>query len=240
MQEQYVRTAMLVGEEGVARLRAAAVAVFGLGGVGSFAAEALARAGVGRLLLVDDDVVAPSNLNRQLIALRSTIGQPKALAAKARIADIDPDTVVEARVARYEAATADAFDLAAYDYIIDAIDSVTSKLLLIERAKAAGTAVISSMGTGDKLDPTAFRVSDIEQTEVCPLARVMRRELKRRGIRGVRVVWSPEEPRVPQLSAEAAPPGRRAIPASISFVPGTAGLICAGEAIRHIAGLNKN
>lgn len=240
MQEQYVRTAMLLGEEGVARLRAAAVAVFGLGGVGSFAAEALARASVGRLLLVDDDVVAPSNLNRQLIALRSTIGRPKALAAKARIADIDSDTVVEARISRYEAATADDFDLAAYDYIIDAIDSVTSKLLLIERAKAAGTAIISSMGTGNKLDPTAFRVSDIEQTEVCPLARVMRRELKRRGIRGVRVVWSPEEPRAPQLSAELAPPGRRAIPASISFVPGTAGLICAGEAIMHIAGLNKN
>lgn len=240
MQEQYVRTAMLVGEEGVAKLRAAAVAVFGLGGVGSFAAEALARAGVGRLLLVDDDVVAPSNLNRQLIALRSTIGLPKALAAKARIADIDPDTMAEARISRYEAATADTFDLAAYDYIIDAIDSVTSKLLLIERAKAAGTAVISSMGTGNKLDPTAFRVSDIEQTEVCPLARVMRRELKRRGIRGVRVVWSPEEPRVPRLSAEAAPPGRRSIPASISFVPGAVGLICAGEAIRHIAGLNEN
>jgi len=234
MKEQYVRTAMLIGEEGVSRLRSAAVAVFGLGGVGSFAAEALARAGVGRLLLVDDDVVAPSNLNRQLIALHSTIGLPKALAAKSRIADIDPDTVVDARVVRYEAATADDFDFAAYDYIIDAIDSVTSKLLLIERAKAAGVPFISSMGVGNKMDPTALRVSDIEKTQVCPLARVMRRELKQRGIRGVRVVWSPEEPHVPQMAAEAAPPGRRAIPASISFVPSTAGLMCAAEAVRHI------
>lgn len=234
MQEQYVRTAMLLGEEGIARLRAAAVAVFGLGGVGSFAAEALARAGVGRLLLVDDDRVAPSNLNRQLIALHSTLGMPKALAAKARVADIDPDTAVEARVARYEAATAADFDLGAYDYIIDAIDSVTSKLLLIEQVQLAGTPIISCMGTGNKLDPTAFRVSDIERTEVCPLARVMRRELKARGIKGVRVVWSTETPQTPRMGAEAAPPGRRAIPASISFVPSTAGLLCAAEAIKHI------
>lgn len=232
-----MRTAMLLGEEGIARLQQAGVAVFGLGGVGSFAAEALARAGVGRLLLVDDDVVAPSNLNRQLIALHSTIGLPKALAAKARVADIDPDTRVDARVARYDASTAEGFDLAAYDYIVDAIDSVTSKLLLIERAKAAGVPIISSMGTGNKLDPTALRVSDIEKTQVCPLARVMRRELKSRGIRNVRVVWSPEEPQKPRMAAEVAPPGRRAIPASISFVPSSAGLICAAEAIKHI--LNK-
>ncbi len=234
MKEQYIRTAMLLGEEGMERLRSSRVAVFGLGGVGSFSAEALARAGVGNLLLVDDDVVSPSNLNRQLVALYSTLGQAKALVAKARIADIDPDIRVEARVMRYDASTADAFDFAAYDYIIDAIDSVTSKLLLIERARAAGTPILSSMGTGNKLDPTALRVDVIEKTEVCPLARVMRRELKRRGIRGVRVVWSPEEPRAPQLRAEVVPPGRRAIPASISFVPPAAGLICAGEAVKHI------
>ena len=240
MQEQYARTTMLIGEEGVASLRAARVAIFGVGGVGSFAVEALARAGVGHLMLVDDDVVSLSNLNRQLIALHSTIGQPKALLAKERILDIDPDTSVDARVVRYEADTADSFDFSAYDYIVDAIDSVTSKILLIERAKIAGVPIISCMGTGNKLDPTAIRVDDIENTQVCPLARVMRRELKKRGIKGVRVVWSMEEPLAPRTEAKDAQPGRRAIPSSISYVPSAAGLILAGEVARDILRLKSH
>jgi len=234
MREQESRTAMLVGAAGVERLRQAGVAVFGLGGVGSYAAEALARAGVGRLLLVDDDLVAPSNLNRQLYALHSTIGMPKVQAAWERIRDIDPAIQVDARMCRYSQETADAFPLAEWDYVIDAIDSVTDKLLLIQRAKGADTPIISCMGTGNKLDPSAFRVSDIQQTDGCPLARVMRRELRKRGIQGVRVVWSPEPPRKPALQPEDVAPGRRAVPGTVSFVPGAAGLLCAGEAIRHI------
>lgn len=234
MREQDTRTAMLIGEGGLARLRAARVAVFGLGGVGSFAAEALARAGVGNLLLVDDDVIAPSNLNRQLLALRSTLGQPKVSAAQARILDIDPEIRVEARALRYEAATADAFDFTGLDFVIDAIDSVTSKLLLVQRAKAAGAPILCCMGTGNKLDPTAFRVSDMEETAGCPLARVMRRELRRLGIRGVRAVWSPEPPKTPLFQPADRPPGRRAVPGTLSVVPAAAGLICAGEAIAQI------
>ncbi len=234
MGEQESRTAMLIGTAGVERLRQAGVAVFGLGGVGSYAAEALARAGVGRLLLVDDDLVALSNLNRQLYALRSTIGMPKVQAAWERIRDIDPSIQVDARMCRYSQETADAFPLSEWDYVIDAIDSVTDKLLLIQRAKGADTPIISCMGTGNKLDPSAFRVSDIQQTDGCPLARVMRRELRKRGIQGVRVVWSPEPPRKPAFQPEDAAPGRRAVPGTLSFVPGAAGLLCAGEAIRHI------
>ena len=237
MQPYYSRTAMLIGEAGIARLKNARVALFGLGGVGSFTAEALARAGVGQLLLVDDDVIAPSNLNRQIFALESTIGQPKALVAKRRIGDINPSIAVDARVMRYEAITADAFDFEGFDYIVDAIDSVTSKLLLIQRAREAGVPILCCMGTGNKLDPMAFRVGDIEETRGCPLARVMRRELRKRGIESVRVVWSPEPPKPAIGELEETAPGRRALPGSISFVPAAAGLLCAAEAVRCI--LNK-
>ncbi|MBE5785235.1 MAG: tRNA threonylcarbamoyladenosine dehydratase [Clostridiales bacterium] len=235
LQEQYSRTALLLGEEGVLRLRRAAVAVFGIGGVGSFAAEALARAGVGRLLLVDPDAVSVSNINRQLIALHSTVGRNKAEVMKTRIADIDPATNVTALPVFYDASTAGEIDLSEFDYVVDAIDTVSSKLLLIERATAAGVPVISSMGAGNKLDPAAFEAADIYETSVCPLARVMRRELKKRGITSLRVVYSREEALKPVISSEELFPGKRQIPGSISFVPSAAGLILAGEVVRTLA-----
>lgn len=235
LQEQYCRTALLLGEKGVMRLRESAVAVFGIGGVGSFAAEALARAGVGRLLLVDPDAVSVSNINRQLIALHSTVGKNKAEVMKARIADIDPAANVTAMALFYDASTADAVDLSEYDFVVDAIDTVSSKLLLIERAAEAGVPIISSMGAGNKLDPAAFEVADIYETSVCPLARVMRRELKKRGIPSLRVVYSREEAMKPFVSDEELLPGKRQTPGSISFVPSAAGLILAGEVIRTLA-----
>ncbi len=231
--EQFIRTALLLGENGVERLRRASVAIFGIGGVGSFAAEALARAGVGRLLLVDPDAVAESNLNRQLIALHSTIGRNKAEVMRERILDINPDADVIALPLFYEAATADAVSLSGYDYIVDAIDTVSSKLLLIERAMALGIPVISSMGAGNKLDPAAFEAADIYETSVCPLARVMRRELKKRGISSLRVVYSREAPAAPKFGA-APVPGKRQTPGSVSFVPSAAGLILAGEVVRAL------
>lgn len=235
LQEQYSRTALLLGEEGVERLRNASVAVFGIGGVGSFAAEALARGGVGSLTLIDPDAVSISNINRQLIALHSTVGKNKAEVMKARIADIDPETQVTALPFFYDASTADAVDLSGFDYVVDAIDTVSSKLLLIERAAAAGVPVISSMGAGNKLDPAAFEVADIYSTSVCPLARVMRRELKKRGIESLPVVYSREEAIKPIASGEETVPGKRTTPGSISFVPSAAGLILAGEVIRTLA-----
>lgn len=235
LQEQYSRTALLLGEDGVMRLRKSAVAVFGIGGVGSFAAEALARAGVGKLLLVDPDSVSVSNINRQLIALHSTVGKNKAEVMKARIGDIDPETEVTAMPLFYDASNADEIDISQFDYVVDAIDSVSSKLLLIERAAAAGVPVISSMGSGNKLDPAAFEVADIYETSVCPLARVMRRELKKRGITSLRVVYSKEEARKPLVSNEEPLPGKRQTPGSLSFVPSAAGLILAGEVIRTLA-----
>lgn len=231
--EQFIRTALLLGENGVERLRRASVAIFGIGGVGSFATEALARAGVGRLLLVDPDAVAESNLNRQLIALHSTIGRNKAEVMRERILDINPDADVTALPLFYEAATVDAVSLSGYDYIVDAIDTVSSKLLLIERAMALGIPVISSMGAGNKLDPAAFEAADIYETSVCPLARVMRRELKKRGISSLRVVYSREEPAAPKFGA-APVPGKRQTPGSVSFVPSAAGLILAGEVVRAL------
>lgn len=235
LQEQYSRTALLLGEDGVMRLRKSAVAVFGIGGVGSFAAEALARAGVGKLLLVDPDSVSVSNINRQLIALHSTVGKNKAEVMKERIGDIDPETEVTAMPLFYDASNADEIDISQFDYVVDAIDSVSSKLLLIERAAAAGVPVISSMGAGNKLDPAAFEVADIYETSVCPLARVMRRELKKRGITSLRVVYSKEEARKPLASNEEPLPSKRQTPGSLSFVPSAAGLILAGEVIRTLA-----
>ncbi len=232
--EKDIRTEALLGADGMARLRAASVAVFGLGGVGSYVAEALARAGVGRLILVDGDEVAPSNLNRQLIADAETVGMRKVDAARERIEKIAPGCTVITHDLFYLPETADQIDFTGLTYVADAIDTVTAKIELIVRAKAAGVPVISCMGTGNKLHPERFELSDIEKTSVCPLARVMRRELKTRGVRGVQVVYSKEEPAISGIRGEGA---KKAVPASVSFVPGAAGLIMAGAIIREIAGV---
>lgn len=237
MKEEFSRSALLVGQDAIDRLNRAHVAVFGVGGVGGYAAEALARAGVGELSLFDADVVSLSNLNRQIIALHSTVGQPKAEVMRRRIADINPDAVVHSYQVFYTAENAEEFPLDAYDYVIDAIDTVSSKLLLAQRCAAAGTALISAMGAGNKLDPARFQVADITQTTVCPLARVMRRELKAMGISHLKVVYSPEPPLTPAPCENA--PTRRQTPGSLSFVPGAAGLILAGEVVRDLMGIEQ-
>ncbi len=224
MKEQFARTEKLIGTESVEKLQAASVIVFGIGGVGSYVAEGLARAGVGKLTLVDKDVVDITNINRQLPALHSTVGQPKAEVMAQRIKDINPDCDIEAVECFFMPDNADTFDFSQYDYVVDAIDTVTGKLAIIEKAYAEGVPVIASMGTGNKLDPTAFRITAIEKTKVCPLAKVMRKELKNRGIKGVKVLYSEEEPVRTGGSS----------PASISFVPSAAGLIIAGEVIKDI------
>ena len=233
MEDMFSRTRMLLGDAAMDRLKAARVAVFGIGGVGGHAMEALARSGVGALDLVDSDRVALSNLNRQIIATRDTLGMLKVDAAKARVLSINPACAVETWPVFFLPETADRFDFTQYDYVIDAIDTVAGKLRLIEAAKAAGVPVISSMGAGNKLDPTAFRAADISETSVCPLARVMRRELKKRGIDHVKVVYSTEPALVPAPTEE--PTGRRSTPGSTAFVPAVAGLILAGEVIKDIA-----
>ena len=241
MADQYSRTRLLLGNEAMQRLRNARVAVFGLGGVGGYAAEALARSGIGQLDLVDDDEINITNLNRQVLALHSTIGMSKVEAAARRIRDIDPTIQVRTYQTFYLPETAEQFDFSQYDYVIDAIDTVTGKLQLITQAKAAGVPVISCMGTGNKLDPTGFRVSDISKTSGCALARIMRKECAKRGIKEVKVVWSEELPLEPQVSAEefqeAQREGssRRALPGSTAFVPGVAGLILAGEVIKDLS-----
>lgn len=229
--ERLSRIGMMIGEEGIDKLRAARVAVFGVGGVGGFAVEALARSGVGTLDLIDSDTVAESNLNRQIIALHSTLGRPKVEVMAERIRDISPDITVNAHRCFFLPETADGFDFSQYDYVIDAIDTVTGKIAIIEKAKAAGVPVISAMGAGNKLDPTALRVADISKTSVCPLARVMRYELKKRGIKGVKVVYSEEQP----FTASAQTPHGKPAPASNAFVPSVMGLIIAGEVIKDIA-----
>ena len=230
MNELYKRTSMLIGEEKMNILKQKTVAVFGVGGVGGYVAEALARAGVGHIVLIDKDEVSDSNRNRQIIALTSTVGRPKVEVMKERILDINPEARVTAKQCFFLPETADEFDFCGYDYVVDAVDTVTAKLLIIEKSKAAGVPVISSMGTGNKLDATAFRVADIYKTSVCPLARVMRRELKKRGIESLRVVYSEEEPKAPCGETGNGKP----VPASISFVPSVAGLIIAGEVIKDM------
>ena len=233
MIHQFSRTELLLGEEALRRLKNSRVAVFGVGGVGGFAVEALARSGVGALDLIDNDTVALSNLNRQIIALHSTIGQNKTDVAKARVLDINPDCVVRVHNVFYLPETAQQFDFTEYDYIIDAIDTVKGKLGLAQQAQEAGTPIISCMGAGNKLDPTAFEVADIYKTSVCPLARVMRYECRRRGIKKLKVVYSKEAPvRSKAVSEEAGV--RRDIPGSVAFVPSAAGLILAGEVIRDL------
>jgi tRNA A37 threonylcarbamoyladenosine dehydratase len=202
--------------------------------------EALARAGIGKLDLIDSDTVSLSNRNRQILATRSTLGLPKTEAAKRRILDINEEAQVTTWELFYNADTADMIDLGMYDYIVDAIDTVTAKLLLIQRAHEAGTPIISCMGTGNKLDPTAFQVTDISKTSMCPLARVMRKELGKRGIKHLKVVYSQEEAMTPHgAEEEMAAPGKRQIPGSVSFVPGAAGLILAGEVIRDLTGYGR-
>lgn len=235
MEEQFARTGMLLGEDAVERLAGARVAVFGLGGVGGYVVEALCRAGVGALDLIDKDEISLSNLNRQLLATHDTVGMPKTQAARQRIAQINPACVVREFTMFYLPETADALDFRDYDYIVDAVDTVAAKLALVQRAAECGTPIISCMGTGNKLDPTAFQVADISKTSMCPLARVMRRELGKRGIRHLKVVYSQEEAIKPTgWEEEAAALGKRQIPGSVSFVPGTAGLILAGEVIKDI------
>lgn len=227
------RTALLLGEAGVNQLRQSSVAVFGIGGVGGYACEGLARAGVGHLTLVDNDTVSETNLNRQIIALRSTLGQPKVEVMARRIADIDPDIQVETRQIFFHAEISSSFPFSQYDYVIDAIDTVSAKVELICRCLAANTPVLSCMGAGNKLDPTRFIVTDLSKTDTCPLARVMRQQLRRRGIVHLPVVYSTEPPRTPlETIAEG---GRRQLPGSLSFVPAAAGLTAAGAVICALA-----
>lgn len=243
----YSRTEILLGTEGINKLADATVAVFGIGGVGGHVAEALARSGVGNLELIDHDTVSLSNLNRQIVALHSTVGKYKVDVMRDRILDINPDANVVGHKCFYLPETAEQFDFSKYDYVVDCIDTVTGKIQLIEAAKAAGVPVISSMGAGNKLDPTAFQVADISKTSVCPLAKVMRRELKKRNIKNVKVVYSQEEPveakktesfvnEMERNGKEENSVGRRkSIPGSIAFVPSVAGLILAGEVIKDLA-----
>jgi len=233
----YSRTALLLGDESIARLRAARVALFGVGGVGGFAAEPLVRAGVGSIDLFDNDTVCESNLNRQLIALHSTLGQYKVDVMKARLLDINPETQVGAYRLFYLPECADEVDLSRYDYILDCIDTVKAKIDLAVRAEALNIPIISAMGAGNKLDPTAFEVADVYKTSVCPLARVMRYELKKRGVKKLKVVYSREIPRTPPSSEEKEQSARRSSPGSVSFCPSVAGLILAGEVVRDLTGV---
>ena len=238
VEPQFARTALLLGEEGVERLKKARVAVFGIGGVGGYVVEALARSGVGTLDLIDDDTVNITNLNRQIIATHDTIGQRKVDAAKARVLSINPKAVVHTHKTFFLPDTADQFDFSRYDYVVDAIDTVTGKLMLVEAAKAAGTPVISCMGAGNKLDAAAFEVADISKTSICPLARIMRKELGRRGIKHLKVVYSKELAMTPLAAEEeegSAHP-KRQTPGSNAFVPAVAGLILAGEVIKDLSG----
>lgn len=237
MQDQFARTRMLLGSGGVDRLSTARVCVFGVGGVGGYVVEALARAGVGALDLVDNDQVSVTNLNRQIIATWDTVGQSKVQVAARRVAGINPACQVTCHECFYLPETRDQFDFSAYDYVVDAVDTVTAKLDLIQAAFEAGVPVISCMGTGNKLDPTKLQVADISKTRVCHLARVMRKELRKRGINHLTCVFSTEEPlnTVPDAPVELKSSGRPA-PGSVSFVPGAAGLIIAGQVVRDLTG----
>jgi tRNA A37 threonylcarbamoyladenosine dehydratase len=238
--KRFVREEALFGADGMDRLGKSCVAVFGLGGVGSWAAEALARGGVGRLVLIDFDTVAETNINRQLAALTSTIGRYKAEVMAERARDINPDIEAVPLIKRYEATTRELFFKERYDYIIDAIDLVSCKLDLITAALGRNIPIISCLGTGNKLDGLKFRISDISKTENDPLARVVRKELRKRGIIHHTVLWSPEEAITPDVTGEAFPEGRRSIPGSVSWVPAAAGLMLAGEVIKNIVKEERN
>lgn len=235
--DPYTRTGLLLGKAAMEKLKKAHVAVFGLGGVGGYVVEALARSGVGMLTLVDHDTISLTNLNRQLLATRQTVGQQKAQAAADRVKSIDPEIQVDVRCGFFGPDTASEYDFKKYDYVVDAIDTVTGKLALVTTAQAAGTPIISCMGTGNKLDPTRFQIADITKTSVCPLARIMRKECAKRGIKHLKVLFSTEDP-IPSdpsaLTDEELPEGRRSLPGSVAFVPSVAGLIIAGEVIKDI------
>ena len=236
MELQFSRTGLLLGEEALQRLQNARIAVFGIGGVGGYTAEALARSGIGALDLIDSDTVSITNINRQLFATHSTVGQYKVDVAKDRLLDINPALRITTYKVFYTPETADQFDFSQYDYIVDAIDTVTGKLCLAERAFAANVPIISCMGAGNKICGTAFQVTDISKTTICPLARVMRKELKKRGISHMKVVFSTEEALTPVgAEEEAAALGKRQIPGSTSYIPGIAGLLLAGEVIQDLA-----
>lgn len=240
MLSQFSRTELLIGKEGMERLSNSRVAVFGVGGVGGYTVEALARSGIGELDLIDNDQVALTNLNRQIIATTKTLGRDKVDVAKERVMEINPSAKVNIYKKFYLPETKEEFDFTKYDYVVDAIDTVSGKIALVEQAKEAGVPIISSMGAGNKLDPTAFRVADIYKTSVCPLAKVMRRELKKRGIRKLKVVYSEEMPIVPEKNAEMEqeePTQKRQVPGSVAFVPSVVGLIIAGEVIKDLAGV---
>ncbi|NLJ40313.1 MAG: tRNA threonylcarbamoyladenosine dehydratase [Clostridiales bacterium] len=250
------RTKLLLGAKGIDRLKKATVAVFGIGGVGSFTVEALARCGIGGISIFDNDKVCLTNINRQLIATTKTVGEYKVEIMKDRILEINPEAKVQADRVFYSAENADKIDLAEYDYVVDAIDTVSSKIVLIKEAKKSGTPIISCMGAGNKLDPTRFEVTDIYKTSMCPLAKVMRYELRKRGVDSLKVVYSKEPPlkrapmerdngvddgiQVHTPETEVRPNARRQVPGSISFVPSVAGLIIAGEVIRDILGIGRN
>lgn len=229
----FSRTELLLGTANMEKLKKARVAVFGVGGVGGYVVEALARSGVGRLDLIDKDTVSLTNINRQIIALRSTIGKYKVDVAKERVLDINPEAAVNVYRTFYLPETAGQFDFTEYDYVVDAIDTVTGKLMLAEQADRAGTPVISSMGAGNKLNAAAFEVADIYETSVCPLAKVMRRELKKRGIRRIKVVYSKENPMTCVVNDSEDASGRHA-PGSVAFVPSVVGLMIAGEVIQDL------
>jgi tRNA A37 threonylcarbamoyladenosine dehydratase len=249
MLNQFSRTELLFGKDNMEKFANARVAVFGIGGVGGYTVEALARSGIGTLDLIDDDKICLTNINRQIFATRSTVGKYKVDVAKERILDINPDAVVNTYKTFYLPETAEQFDFSEYDYIVDAIDTVTGKLEIIEQAKKCGVPVISSMGAGNKLDPAAFEVADIYSTSICPLAKTMRHELRKRGIESLKVVYSKEKPLTPiddmAISCKAhciCPPGtkrkctqRRAVPGSNAFVPSVVGLIIAGEVLKDLA-----
>lgn len=239
MKDQFIRTALLFSEKGIESLKSKRVAIFGIGGVGGHAAEAIARSGVGAIDLIDGDTVSESNINRQAVAFHSTIGQYKTEVMRERILDINPDCKVECRNEFFDFYNINSFDFSKYDYIVDAIDSVSSKVELICKAKAEGVAIISSMGAGNKLDPTAFMVADIYKTDVCPLAKVMRSHLRKRGIKRLKTVFSKEKPIVPNSEVALSDYDKnqnRSVPGSVSFVPSVAGLIIASEVIKDLVG----
>ena len=234
--EPFSRTRLLLGEDAMDKLRNATVAVFGLGGVGGYTVEALARSGVGSLVLIDHDTISLTNINRQILATHATVGMDKAEAARLRVLDINPQIHVEARKEFFGPDTADTFDFSKYDYVVDAIDTVTGKLALVQAAQAAGTPILCCLGTGNKLDPTKFQITDVTKTSVCPLARIMRKECAKRGIRHLKVLFSTEDPipTDPAAINEELPEGRRALPGSVAFVPSVAGLMIAGEVIKDL------
>ncbi len=234
MINEFSRTELLLGEEKLNKLKNSTVAVFGVGGVGGYVAEALARSGVGHIVLVDNDVVSLTNINRQIIALHSTIGMPKTEVMASRIKNINPQAEVTVQNCFYLPETSGEFDFSKYDYVVDAIDTVSGKIQLVMQAQDCGTPIISSMGAGNKLDPTAFEVADIYKTSVCPLARVMRYELKKRGVKKLKVVYSKEKPLTPLENVECDETSKKATPGSVAFVPSVAGLIIASEVVKDL------